>query len=203
VSQRRPEPAARHRAAEGDARTRLLETAYTLFSRNGIRPVGIDRIIAEAGVAKMTLYRHFASKDDLALAFLDLHEQRWTRDWFAAEIEQRARTPRERLLAAFDALDMWFHEPAFVSCAFVRTLFEVTDRSNPVHQAAARHLDNVQALIAGYAREAGIARPDQVAYELYTLMTGAIVAATRGELDAASRVRDAAELILENAAPAG
>src|SRR5713101_3141881 len=73
-----------------DARERILEAAYDLFSREGIRAVGIDSIIERSGVARMTLYRHFRSKDDLVLAFLERREARWTRDWLQREAERRA-----------------------------------------------------------------------------------------------------------------
>ena len=73
-------------------RERILETAYELFSKHGTRAVGVDRIIAEAGTAKMTLYRNFGSKDELIVAFLAVREERWTRGWLQAEVEQRART---------------------------------------------------------------------------------------------------------------
>src|SRR5215212_3698030 len=66
-------------AVESDARSRILEAAYELFSRRGIRAVGIDAIIRESGVARMTLYRHFKSKDELVLAYLELREARWTK----------------------------------------------------------------------------------------------------------------------------
>jgi AcrR family transcriptional regulator len=106
------------------ARERILDTAYELFSHNGIRAVGIDRIVAESGVAKMSLYHHFPSKDDLVLAFLELRMERWTRGWLEAEIERRAETPRERLLAVFDVFDEWFHESDFEGCSFILTLME-------------------------------------------------------------------------------
>src|SRR6202165_3361696 len=86
----------------GGARGGILDTAFEVFSRNGIRAVGIDRIIADAGIAKATLYRHFASKEQLVLAFLDLRERRWTREWLEAESESRAATQQERLLIVFD-----------------------------------------------------------------------------------------------------
>ena len=76
-----------------DGRERILETAYELFSRHGTRAVGVDRIVAEAGTAKMTLYRNFASKDELIVAFLAAREERWTRGWLQAEVE-RARPTR-------------------------------------------------------------------------------------------------------------
>src|SRR6266536_5055169 len=83
------------------ARERIDQTAYELFSRHGIHAVGVDTISARSGVAKMTLYRHYPSKDDLALAFLRRREELWTRCWLQREVERRARTPGERLLAVF------------------------------------------------------------------------------------------------------
>ena len=80
-------------AGRNSGRERVLETAYRLFSRHGTRAVGVDRIIAESGVAKMTLYRNFASKDELILAFLERREERWTRDWLRATVEGRSATP--------------------------------------------------------------------------------------------------------------
>src|SRR4051794_18130450 len=85
-----------------DARERILDTAYTLFSRRGIRAVGIDEVISRAGVAKATLYKHFPSKDELVLAFLERREQLWTRDWVEAEAARRGATPEGRLLAIFN-----------------------------------------------------------------------------------------------------
>src|SRR5688572_26204688 len=86
-------------------RERILETAYELFSSRGIRAVGIDEVIERAGIAKATLYRHFASKDELVLAFLELREERWTLGWVEAEARRRGSTPEEQLLAIFDLFD--------------------------------------------------------------------------------------------------
>jgi AcrR family transcriptional regulator len=185
---------------DADARTRLLETAYSLFSVYGIHAVGVDRIIAEAGVAKMTLYRHFASKNDLVLAFLELREQRWTRDWLEAGLVQRSAIPRERLLALFDLLDDWFQRADFESCSFLRTLLEVPDESDPVHRAAVRHLETVRAVLAGFAEEASLSRPEQAAIQLQILMMGAIMSATRGDRDAARRARGVADGFLQTTA---
>ena len=76
------------------ARDRIVDTAYDLFSRHGIRAVGVDRIVAESGVAKMSLYRHFPSKDDLVLAFLQERERRWTNEWLRAEVGAPRRDRR-------------------------------------------------------------------------------------------------------------
>jgi AcrR family transcriptional regulator len=179
-------------------RERILDTAYDLFSRNGIGAVGVDRIVAESGVAKMTLYRHFRSKSELALAFLELREQRWTRDWLQREVDRSASTPRDRLLAIFDAFDTWFHRPDYEGCSFINALLEMPE-ADPVHEAAARHIAVVRAFIEDLARQAGLEHPDEVAFQLQLLMMGAIVSAGRGDLEAARRGRAAAERILDRA----
>ncbi len=181
------------------ARERILDTAYELFCRHGIRSVGIDRIIAESGVAKMSLYRHFASKADLVLAFLDLREERWTRDWLEVEIVGLATTPEGRLLALFDAFDEWFHHDDFESCAFMRTLLEFNDSTDPIHQAAVHRLEVIRKMIEAHAEQAGAQDPENTAYQLQGLLMGAIVSATRGDLAAARRARAVAQLVLDDA----
>src|SRR2546423_14021311 len=99
------------------ARERLLEAAYEMFATRGIRAVGIDEVIERAGVAKATLYRHFPSKDDLVLAFLEQREQLWTKGWVEAEARRRAATPEGRLLAIFDLFDGWFRRDDFEGCS--------------------------------------------------------------------------------------
>src|SRR6266849_5549272 len=89
------------------ARERVLQTAYDLFCRHGVQAIGVDRIVAEASVAKVTLYKHFRSKQELIVAALDLREELWTRAWLERETERRADTPTMRLLAVFDLLDEW------------------------------------------------------------------------------------------------
>jgi AcrR family transcriptional regulator len=183
----------------GGARTRILDTAYELFANDGIRAVGIDRIIAEANIAKATLYRHFASKEELVLAFLDLREQRWTHEWLRGEIERRAATPRERLLVAFDVLDEWFQRPDFEGCSFINTLLEISDRESEIHRAAVGHLAAIGVILEGYAGEAGVLDQRAVADQSQILMMGAIVSAGRGDLIAARRARVFIELLLESA----
>src|SRR5436190_8876701 len=103
---------------ESAARERILDACYELFSHRGIRGVGVDEVIARSGVAKATLYRHFPSKDDLVLAFLQRREQRWTLDVVERESHQRGDTPEQRLLAIFDLFDEWFaHSDDFDGCS--------------------------------------------------------------------------------------
>ena len=89
-------------------RERVLETAYELFSRHGTRAVGVDRIIAESGVAKMTLYRNFASKDDLCSPSSSAARSAGRAPGCRTTVERRAATPAQRLLAIFDVFGEWF-----------------------------------------------------------------------------------------------
>jgi AcrR family transcriptional regulator len=186
-------------ATPPSARMRILDSAYELFSHHGLRAVGIERIIEQSGVAKKTFYRHFPSKVDLTLAFLDTRGERWTRDWLVAEIQRLAAAPREQLLAVFDALDEWFHSDDFESCALIAALLEVRDKADPVHQAAVHQLAVITEILRDLARAAGFADPERLGDRIHILMMGAIVSATRGDLDAARRAHEVTELLLRNA----
>ncbi len=179
------------------ARERILATAYVLFSRHGIASVGIDTIIAQAGVAKMSLYRHFKSKEELALAFLQQRELRWTHQWLEAEILTKGATPADRLLAIFDVFDQWFQKPDFEGCSFINVLLESAPDS-PVHQAAAGHLADIRTIIAGQARAAGLAELERFAQTWHFLMKGCIVSANEGNRQAAQQAKQAAAILLEN-----
>jgi len=173
----------------GDARERILEAAYELFTRHGIRAVGIDRIIDEAEVAKATLYHHFPSKEALVIAFLALRDERWTRGWLVVEADRRAAAPDERALAVVDAFDEWFRRPDFEGCSFINTLLEISDRDSPVHQEARSRLDAVRSILQGWVEEAGAKDPEQTAHQLQIILMGSIVSAGRADVDAARRAR--------------
>jgi AcrR family transcriptional regulator len=181
-----------------NARARILDTAYELFSRHGIRAVGIDRIIAEAQIAKATLYRHFPSKEDLVIAFLDMREQRWTHEWLETETERLAPRPQERVLFVFDALDEWFHRSDYEGCSFINTLLEIAEADNPIHREAVRHLGVVRQILQRYGAQAGARNPEETGYQMQILMMGAIVSARAGDLEAGRRARVFAALLLEN-----
>lgn len=178
------------------ARERIIEAAYDLFSRQGTRAVGVDAIIERSGVAKMTLYRHFRSKQDLVLAFLQRREQLWTMDWLAREIRARAADPKGRLLAVFDVFHDWFQSPTFEGSPFINVLLEY-EADNKIHEAAAHHLAQVRAVLREQAQEAGLPDATSFANVWHMLMKGAIVAAGGGNRNAALEARRAAELILK------
>src|SRR3954454_20740070 len=107
-------------AGRHSARERVLDTAYELFSRHGTRAVGVDRFIAECGIAKMTLYRNFPSKDELILAFLDRRDELWTRAWLQAEARRRGSSPAQRLLAIFGTVEGWVAPAGFEGLSFLK-----------------------------------------------------------------------------------
>lgn len=184
------------------ARDRILASAYELFSHHGVRAVGVDEVIRRAQVAKATLYRHFASKDELVLAFLQQREQRWTREWVEAEARRRAVTPEGQLLAIFDLFDEWFRREDFEGCSFINVLLEMNDRRTPVGAACAGHLANIRSIIRRLAAEAGLRDPDEFAHSWHILMKGSIVAAGEGDRDAARRAQAMGRLLIAQHRPA-
>ncbi len=187
-------------AADGVARSgrdRILDAAYPLFSRSGIRAVGVDKIVDAAGVAKMTLYRNFPSKDELAVAFLAMREERWTRAWLWEEVRRRADEPGDRLLAIFDVFGEWFEREDFEGCSFINVLLEQDDLEDPVRAATVKHLANIRELIQELARDAGIEDPDAFSRQWHILMKGSIVAAGEGDRLAARRAHELGTLLLE------
>ena len=178
-------------------RERVMRAAYDLFSRRGTRTVGVDAVIGQAGVAKMTLYRNFASKDDLILAFLERREIHWTHGWVRAESQRRGKTPVQRLLAIFELFGEWFARPDFEGCSFVTTLLEVPKRDSPVRQASVKHLANIRSYLCELAAEAGVADPDPFARKWHILMKGSIIAAAEGDTQAAARARELGLLLLK------
>ena len=178
-------------------RERILDTSYELFSRRGVRAVGVDEVIERAGVAKATLYRHFPSKDDLVVAFLERREQRWTREWVEAEARRRGSNPEEQLLAIFDAFDEWFRREDFEACSFINVMLEL----GPEHRAGSasvRHLANIRSIVRGLAEEAGLREPASFAHSWHILMKGSIIAAAEGDVAAAQRAQSMARRLIDD-----
>jgi len=183
-------------AARGGARERILAASYELFSRQGVQAVGIDAIIDRSGIARQTLYRHFASKQDLVLAFLERREELWTKGWLQAEAVSRADDPRGQLLAIFDVFDGWFRRSDFEGCSFINVMLEAADPADPIHRAGTAYLAGIRNFLEGLAREAGIADAEGFARKWHILMKGSIVAAAEGDRDAARRAREIGEVVL-------
>jgi AcrR family transcriptional regulator len=179
-------------------RDQLIDTALALFARAGYHATGIDRILSEAGVAKMTLYNHFRSKDELILAALHRRDERF-RNWFMRGVERRAESPRARLFAIFEVLDEWVRSRDFTGCMFINASAEFADPDHPVHRACAEHKALMRDYLVGLARAAGADRAEALADGLGLLLEGAIVAAhTAGDREAAVKARAAAGPLVEH-----
>jgi len=125
------------------ARERILQTAHDLFYLEGVRATGIDRVIAESGVTKVTLYRHYPSKNDLILAFLDYRHERWMA-WFDAALRRHG----DGAGALAPALAEWFAHPQFRGCAFINTVAELGPTLPEAVERSRAHKRAMQARIA-------------------------------------------------------
>ncbi len=161
---------------KSDARGRILQTALRLFYAEGIRAVGIDRIIDEAGVAKMTLYKHFPSKDDLILAVLQRREEE-VDAMFARSIPQHIAQGMNSLEAFFAALAEWFKSPGFRGCSFINAWVELADASHPAAQFSADHKGRFHQMLQEIICEVAGEHAAEVAPAVNLIVEGAIVTA--------------------------
>lgn len=179
-------------------RDQILETAERLFYEAGFHATGIDRVTAEAGVARMTLYNHFASKDELVLAILERrHQAYWSLLTLAVE---RARARGERpILAVFDAHAQWLLEHGVHGCLFMRAIGEYAGHSERIAEAAAgykrRLLDYLRELVQGEATPVDETIPEKLAI----IMEGATaLAQVLPPSEVSKHARAEAELVLSN-----
>ncbi|MGO4742716.1 TetR/AcrR family transcriptional regulator [Serratia quinivorans] len=153
-------------------RQRILLTAHNLFYRDGVRATGIDRIISESGVAKVTFYRHFPSKNELIEAFLTYRHEQWL-SWFSQSLAQQVTQLGNVLLALVPCLEEWFSDPHYRGCAFINTAVELADMLPESLDIARRHKGQMAEEIARHL-PVGPVR-EQRAEMLAMLIDGAIV----------------------------
>jgi len=182
-----------------NGRERLVATAIDLFYRNGFGAVGIDRVIAAAGVTKTTFYKHFEGKDDLMVAAVRRRDEWESQAWGRAVRKLAGDDPAKSFLAMFDVMDVWFNDPEFHGCMFMNAATEFPNPHDPVHEAAAAYRRRSrggwrdQALAAG----AGPAAAETFADCFAALVEGALVMRqTQGRNDAARVVRPAVEQLV-------
>lgn len=160
-------------AQKQSARERILLTAHDLFYRNGIRATGIDRVIAESGVTKVTFYRHFPSKNQLICAFLEYRHQRWM-DWFTDALARYGGG----VDALVPALAEWFRDEHFRGCAFINSVGELGDTLPEVLEISRRHKQDVTQAICRILPPSR-SQPS-IAHALAVAIDGAII---RAQLD--------------------
>ncbi|HVV25043.1 MAG TPA: TetR/AcrR family transcriptional regulator [Pseudonocardiaceae bacterium] len=181
------------RRSAAETREHVLKVAHELFYWNGIRATGVDRISAEAGVAPMTLYRLFPSKDDLVAAYLARAHDLY-REWFDAAAERGGTDPAARILAVFEALVDQTDPSQCRGCPFLMALAEIPDRDHPGHQQAVRTKQWVRTRFGELAAPLG---GDQLADHLTLLMEGVYASAqAMGTTGPAHQARTLAELLL-------
>jgi AcrR family transcriptional regulator len=176
-------------------RQQLISTAQDLFAREGYHATGIDRILAESGVAKMTLYKHFRSKDELILAVLQESE----RGTLERLVELRAaRPPREALLLTFDGLHAWIHQQDFCGCSFIHAAAEFHDRTHPIHRQAAMFKTAFAEHFHELLETLRVPQAGVLAMQLQFLLEGALsMAHVQGPGDQALQAKAAAEVLLK------
>ena len=180
-----------------EKRGHLIDVAARLFNQYGYRATGIDEVIAESGIAKTTLYRHFDSKEDLIVAVLDRVDERF-RDDMRAFVEALSDDPAEQLIATFDYLRDWFKSRSFYGCPFINAAGEYSDRKNPVFHSAILHKKLMVAYFKELARAAGLKEPAKVAEAINLLHEGAIaVAHITGKPTAANDAKRTASEIID------
>ncbi|TPN54211.1 MULTISPECIES: TetR/AcrR family transcriptional regulator [unclassified Mesorhizobium] len=176
-----------------DKRQHVVETAYALFKRAGFHATGIDRIIAEADVAKMTMYRHFPSKDELIVEVLDYRARRFDRQLDRLALE--GITPEQKIARIFDWHGRWFRNPDFHGCLFAHALAEFGDPGHPVFKAVARQKNGLRQRMQAILSDAmPPGRAESVAATLLMLIEGATLMAQMGQADTV--IRDARKAAL-------
>jgi AcrR family transcriptional regulator len=167
---------------------RLIDAASQLFARDGINATGIAAVAEQAGLSKMTLYAHFASKDELIVAYLDQRNERWNQA-VAASLAQSVDAGA-KLLTLFDLHQQWLLMGGLRGCAYVNCAAEFPDREHPVRLAVNRHKCSVKAHLSALAEEAGLVDPQVTVTRLFLLLEGAFLT---GALENDSAVFDVAK----------
>jgi len=179
-----------------DTREKILATAEKLIYENGIHATGMDLLVKTSGVARKSIYRYFATKDDVAAAALNARDVRWMQ-WFRSECE-KAQTPQARILGIFDVLGSWFESDGFRGCAFINTAGEVGDADDPIRQIAKLHKQKLLDYTLELTRQLQVNDPVKLARQLFVLIEGTItVARVMGDLTALDSAREIAKLLLE------
>ena len=181
------------------ARDRLLEAAARLFHEAGIQASGVDSIVDAAGVAKATFYRHFPSKDDLVVAWLQDPHTRWI-DRVRREVEAHHAQPADVIPLFFEALADWLETEGYRGCPYLNTAVEIADPGHPARAVIRDYLEEIEDYLAGLAQSAGYRDPAMIGAELHLLVAGSITLAVARRTGAfALTAREAARVLLAGA----
>jgi AcrR family transcriptional regulator len=182
-------------AAPPTARRKLLDTAADLFYREGIETTGVDRLSAEAGVSKRSLYQHFAGKDALVAAALADHGQAILDRYIP--VDDSEAPAGQKILDVFDALSRWSKAPDFRGCPFVNVATELADPHHPARAVARDYKLRLERYFVRQARAGGVQNPNVLAEQLLMLFDGAICQATIKSAPVPNSARTAVEILLD------
>lgn len=179
-----------------DTREKILATAEQLIYQHGINATGMDLLVKTSGVARKSIYRYFATKDEVAAAALNARDVRWMH-WFRTESD-KAETPEARILNMFAVLKSWFESDGFRGCAFINTAGETGDADHPIRLIAKQHKQKLFEYTLELTEQLAIEQPAALARQLLILMEGAMTTAhVLGDHCAADSARDIAQLLLK------
>ncbi len=180
----------------------LLQTALRLFNEHGFHATGIDRVQAESGVSKTTMYKYFKTKEDLIKAVLEMRHEQFGK-WFTSRVIKIARERYPdlscgKLRAMFDAIGEWIHSDTFFGCNFINASAEFSDIEHPIHRYAAEHKLELSEYISSCLPGLSEEESNEMGKEILLLMDGAIVCAhTAGIKDSAERAKRMMLMVLE------
>ena len=178
-------------------RERLLQTASRLFYAHGVSRVGINEVIREAGIARMTLYYHFSSKEELVREVLNHRVRNWE-VWFVQAVEKRASAPRAQLLAVFDVMDDLFSTPDYRGCSALKFASDAMQTDTELAEIAQGHKAFVLNYLETLARRLPCQQPEALAKGLLLLQNGAtVLAQLGGEIYHTGDARLAAEKLID------
>ena len=177
----------------------LVRKTMEVLYRDGFRATGMDKLVRETGVSKMTIYKHFRTKEDLILAALRLRDEEFRNNFFRS-VEKNAKTPKERLLAIFRTVENWINGSDFQSCMFIKAASEFQNPRHPIHMASAEHKQALLDYFTDLARQAGAKEPRRLARQLLMLMEGETVTAFMlGKDRIAEDAKKAAKVLIDQA----
>jgi AcrR family transcriptional regulator len=179
-------------------RARILGAASRLFARDGIRGTGVDSVIQSAGVAKATFYRHFRSKEDLVVAWLEDPRTRWF-ERLRGRAELRASSPQGLVPELFGVVAEWLAAGDYRGCPYLNAAVELTEPGHKAVPVVAEYLREIEADLQEMVRSAGYRTPEQLGSALQVLLAGSISLGVAHRTDAFARqARDAAIRLLES-----
>jgi AcrR family transcriptional regulator len=178
---------------------RILDSASNLFYREGLRAVGIDRVLAEAGAAKASLYSHYSSKDELMAAYMARQGAAW-RDRATAAVRDAGTDGREGLRRLFDLFEQWVRSPEFRGCPFLNAASELPEPGHPARVVARGHRAWLHELVRGLVESTGVTAPEKVSQAVVVLLDGSVATALLDDDPSAIvAAREVVERLLEEA----